>query len=80
MTRKIWNDGMFMENIVAQMLTTNNHKLFFYSNLDRDDKDSRMELDFLLPKSKITSQHNINFVEVKSDTNNRRIRESAQTY
>lgn len=62
------NHGMFMENIVAQMLTANKHKLFFYSNSDRDDKESRMELDFLLPKSKITNQHNINFIEVKSGT------------
>lgn len=62
------NNGMFMENIVAQMLTINKHKLFFYSNPDRENKDNRMELDFLLPKSKITSRHNINFIEVKSGT------------
>lgn len=62
------NNGMFMENIVAQMLTANRHKLFFYSNYDRNDKENRMELDFLLPKSRITSQHNINFIEVKSST------------
>lgn len=62
------NNGMFMENIIAQMLTANGHKLYFYSNPDRDDKESRMELDFLLPKSKITSKHNIDFIEVKSST------------
>ncbi len=62
------NNGMFMENIVAQMLTANSHKLFFYSNSDREEKGNRMELDFLLPKSKITNQHNINFIEVKSGT------------
>lgn len=62
------NNGMFMENIIAQMLTANEHKLFFYSNPDREDKNNRMELDFLLPKSKITNQHNINIVEVKSST------------
>jgi len=62
------NNGMFMENIVAQMLVANGHKLFFYSNPDREDKDNRMELDFLLPKSRITAQHNINFIEVKSGT------------
>ncbi len=60
------NNGMFMENIVAQMLAANQHKLFFYSNPDRDNSNNRMELDFLLPKSIITSQHNINFIEVKS--------------
>jgi len=55
-------------HIVAQMLAANGHKLFFYSNPDREDKGNRMELDFLLSKSKITSQHNINFIEVKSGT------------
>jgi len=62
------NNGMFMENIVAQMLAANSHKLFFYSNPDREEKYNRMELDFLLPKSKITNQHNINIIEVKSGT------------
>lgn len=60
------NEGMFMENMVAQMLVANRHQLFFFSNPDRKDKDNRMELDFLLPKNNITSKHNINFVEVKS--------------
>jgi len=60
------NNGMFMENVVAQMLVAKGHDLFFYSNSDRDDKENRMELDFLLPKSKITDRHNINFIEVKS--------------
>ncbi len=62
------NNGMFMENVVAQMLVAKGHNLFFYSNPDRDDKGNRMELDFLLPKSKITNQHNINIIEVKSGT------------
>lgn len=62
------NNGMFMENIVAQMLAANSHKLFFYSNHSRENKDNRMELDFLLHKSIITNQHNINFIEVKSGT------------
>lgn len=62
------NNGMFMENIVAQMLAANGHNLYFYSNPDREDKENRMELDFLLPKSRITNQHNINFLEVKSGT------------
>lgn len=62
------NNGMFMENMVAQMLAANKHKLYFYSNPDREEKENRMELDFLVPKSKITNQHNINFIEVKSST------------
>ena len=60
------NNGMFMENVVAQMLKAQGHELFFYSNSSRENKDDRMELDFLLAKSRITNKHNINIVEVKS--------------
>ena len=60
------NSGMIVENIVAQMLRTAGHKLFFYSNASMTDKDSRMEIDFLIAKSKITTRHNISPIEVKS--------------
>ena len=60
------NSGMIVENIVAQMLRTAGHKLFFYSNSSMTDKDSRMEIDFLIAKSKITTRHNISPIEVKS--------------
>ena len=60
------NSGMLIENIVAQMLKASGHHLFFYSNNDREDKDSRMEIDFLIAKSKTTSRHNISPIEVKS--------------
>ena len=62
------NAGMLMENIVAQMLTALGCKLFFYSNSDRENKENRMEIDFLIAKSKITSRHNISPIEVKSST------------
>lgn len=60
------NEGMIMENVVAQMLTAAGHKLYFYSNPDREDKDNRMEIDFLISKSRITNKHNISPIEVKS--------------
>ena len=60
------NEGMFMENIVAQMLTTAGHKLYFYSNSSRENAEDRMEIDFLTAKSKLTSRHNITPIEVKS--------------
>lgn len=63
------NMGMVVENIVAQMLVANNHKLFFYSNSSRDDVNSRMEIDFLISKSKIGNRHNISPIEVKSGKN-----------
>ncbi len=60
------NQGMIVENIVAQMLATSNHKLYFYSNSSRDDASNRMEIDFLTAKSKLTTRHNITPIEVKS--------------
>jgi predicted AAA+ superfamily ATPase len=63
------NEGMIIENVVAQMLAANGKKLYFYSNPSREDKNSRMEIDFLLAKSKITSRHNISPIEVKSGKN-----------
>lgn len=63
------NKGMLVENIVAQMLKANGHKLFFYSNPSNIDVTSKMEIDFLLSKSKITSRHNISVIEVKSSNN-----------
>ena len=60
------NSGMIIENIVAQMLKAAGHKLHFYSNASREDKDARMEIDFLIAKSKVTTRHNISPIEVKS--------------
>lgn len=63
------NNGMIVENIVAQMLMARGHKLYFYSNPSNADKDSKMEIDFLISKSRITSRHNISPIEVKSGKN-----------
>ncbi len=60
------NEGMLVENIVAQMLATAGHKLYFYSNSSRENAEDRMEIDFLTAKSKLTSRHNITPIEVKS--------------
>ena len=60
------NSGMLMENIVAQMLTAAGHKLYFFSKSSREKAEDRMEIDFLIAKSKITNKHNISPIEVKS--------------
>lgn len=60
------NEGMIFENIVAQMLTAAGHKLYFFSNSSRDDKEKRMEIDFLISKRRTTSRHNVSPIEVKS--------------
>lgn len=64
-----FNEGMIMENMVAQMLVASGHKLYFYSNPSREDASSRMEIDFLIAKFKISSRHNISPIEVKSGKN-----------
>ena len=63
------NKGMIFENIVAQMLVAAGHSLYYYSNLSRNDSSLRMEIDFLIAKSKITNRHNISAIEVKSGRN-----------
>lgn len=63
------NQGMIVENIVSQMLAASGHKLYFYANASRDDTSSRMEIDFLIAKSKVTNRHNISPIEVKSSKN-----------
>lgn len=64
-----YNGGMILENVVAQMLVSSGHKLYFYSNSSRDNSDDRMEIDFLISKSLITNRHNISPIEVKSGKN-----------
>ena len=62
------NEGMLVENIVAQMLKTVGNELFFYSNYDKEDAENRMQVDFLIQKEAVTSRHNISPIEVKSGT------------
>lgn len=61
-----FNEGMIMENVVAQMLKAAHKNLYFFSKTDREDSRETMEIDFLIAKSKITSKHNITPIEVKS--------------
>jgi predicted AAA+ superfamily ATPase len=61
-----FNEGMIIENIVAQMLRAAGHKLYFFSKYDAKNRDNNMEIDFLITKSKVTSRHNIAPIEVKS--------------
>ena len=55
------NEGMIMENIVAQMLRRNGHRLYFYSRNDNVNRENHMEIDFL-----ITEKKKISPIEVKS--------------
>ena len=62
------DEGMLVENIVAQMLKAAGHELFFYSNYDKEEAENRMQVDFLIQKETVTSRHNISPIEVKSST------------
>ena len=62
------DEGMLVENIVAQMLKAADHELFFYSNYDKEEAENRMQVDFLIQKEVVTSRHNISPIEVKSGT------------
>lgn len=59
------NEGMLMENIVAQTLRCNGRKLYFYSRSDNKDRKNHMEIDFL-----ISRQKKICPIEVKSSAYN----------
>ena len=61
-----FNEGMILENVVAQMLVSAGRKLYFFSRNERQDSLETMEIDFLISADKITSKHNIIPIEVKS--------------
>ena len=61
-----FNEGMILENIVAQMIVCAGRKLYFFSRNEREDSSETMEIDFLISADKITSKHNIIPIEVKS--------------
>lgn len=61
-----FNQGMMVENLVAQMLVASGKKLYYYSNSERGNSEDCMEIDFLIRKSIVTSKHNICPIEVKS--------------
>lgn len=64
-----FNEGMLIENVVAQMLATTGKKLYFYSTNSRENSADTMEIDFLIAKATTTSRHNIIPIEVKSGKN-----------
>jgi hypothetical protein len=62
------NEGMLIENIVAQMLVALGYRLYFYSDSGKADPSSRMEIDFLIPRpdKNAAGKMRISPVEVKS--------------
>ncbi|MCC8047383.1 MAG: AAA family ATPase [Clostridiales bacterium] len=62
------NEGMLYENIIAQMLTANGHRLFFYTHYSEEKKHNDMEIDFIISNNKKT-KYQIYPIEVKSGIN-----------
>ncbi|MCI6711857.1 MAG: AAA family ATPase [Firmicutes bacterium] len=61
------NEGMLYENVIAQMLTANGHRLFFYTHYNAEKKRNDIEIDFIISNnSKL--QYKIYPIEVKSGT------------
>ncbi len=59
------NEGMFYENVIAQMLVSNGHKLFFYTRYNNSKRRNDIEIDFLISNnSKL--KYKIYPIEVKS--------------
>lgn len=59
------NEGMLYENVIAQMLTANGHKLYFYTHYNEEKHRNDIEIDFILSNnSKL--KYKIYPIEVKS--------------
>lgn len=59
------NKGMLYENMIAQMLVANHHKLYFYTHYNEEKHRNDMEIDFLLSNnSKL--KYKLYPIEVKS--------------
>lgn len=59
------NEGMLYENAIAQMLTANGHKLYFYTQYNAEKHRNDIEIDFLISNnSKL--KYKLYPIEVKS--------------
>ena len=59
------NEGMFYENVIAQMLVAAGHKLYFYTRYNEEKHRNDIEIDFILSNnSKL--KYKIFPIEVKS--------------
>jgi predicted AAA+ superfamily ATPase len=62
------NEGMLFENAIAQMLTANGHKLYFYTHYSEEKHRNDIEIDFLVSNnSKL--KYKVFPIEVKSGKN-----------
>ena len=62
------NEGMLYENMIAQMLTANGHRLFFYTHYNESKRRNDIEIDFIISNNSKT-KYKMYPIEVKSGTN-----------
>ena len=62
------NEGMLYENMIAQMLTSNGHRLFFYTHYNEEKRRDDIEIDFIISNNSKT-KYKMYPIEVKSGTN-----------
>lgn len=62
------NEGMLYENMIAQMLTSNGHRLFFYTHYNEGKRRNDIEIDFIISNNSKT-KYKMYPIEVKSGTN-----------
>lgn len=61
------NEGMLYENIIAQMLAANGHRLFFYTHYSDEKRRNDIEIDFIISNNSKT-KYKMYPIEVKSGT------------
>lgn len=62
------NEGMLYENVIAQMLVANGHRLFFYTHYSAEKKRNDIEIDFIISNNSKT-KYRMFPIEVKSSSN-----------
>ena len=66
--KRIVSDELYRKLLMDKLEVAAGHKLYFYSNTDKEDANNRMEIDFLIRKDTVTSRHNIIPIEAKSSS------------
>lgn len=61
------NEGMLYENVIAQMLIANGHRLFFYTQYNEEKRRNDIEIDFIISNNSKT-KYKMYPIEVKSGT------------
>ena len=59
------NEGMLYENVIAQMLVANGHRLFFYTHYSEEKHRNDIEIDFIITNNSKT-RYKMYPIEVKS--------------